>query len=76
MQPPPGFSIVPGTDGRDYLVPTFLVPATEVAIAAAGNRSDLRADTAAGGVRLNHWNLLTDFDDFIPASAEPQRKFH
>jgi hypothetical protein len=51
MLPPPGFSIMPGTDGRDYLVPTFLVPATELAIAAASKRSELRADTAAGGVR-------------------------
>ena len=50
MDPPPGFSVVRGNDGRDYLVPSYMVPAIEVALAAARHWQELRVDGAARGV--------------------------
>ena len=49
MVPAIQVAVVTGTDGREYLVPSYMVPAFQVAIAAEINRQQL-GETAAGGV--------------------------
>jgi hypothetical protein len=48
--PPAGYSLLIGPDNRQYLVPTFLVPSTQLAFDAQKARDDLNTDAARGGV--------------------------
>lgn len=47
---PAGFSLFPGPNNRDVLVPTFLVPVTQLALDKEMVRDALEIDKATGGV--------------------------
>ncbi|KAF8337250.1 hypothetical protein F5887DRAFT_1078251 [Amanita rubescens] len=46
---PPGYSIREGPDGIHYVLPDFLIPATDVALASTQNKINLNVKQAAGG---------------------------
>ena len=50
---PPGFSVLQ-SEGRDYLVPTFLINATDLAIKSEDIKKVLDVQNAQGGVSSVH----------------------
>jgi hypothetical protein len=48
---PPGYSVATGPDGRYYVVPTFLLPAVELAM-ATGQQKTSNVNQAVGGVSV------------------------
>lgn len=49
---PPGYSIGQGPDGVQYIVPNYLVPATDLALQTEQRKSAMNVDLAPGGVSL------------------------
>ena len=49
-QIPSGYTIIHGADGREYLVPNFMVPVTQQAMDSEKNWKEMEVDKAAGGV--------------------------
>jgi hypothetical protein len=51
LDPPAGFTVFQASDGRDYLVPDFMVSSVQVALRVQESRGKLNVDAAAKGVR-------------------------
>ena len=67
---PPGFSIICGPKKQPVLVPTFLVPATQLALEVDETRDALNTVNAAAGVSILLCSLICHFDNFCyPATA-------
>ena len=49
---PPGYTTGQAPNGQKYLVPTFLVPAMELAIATTISQISMNVQQAAGGVSI------------------------
>jgi hypothetical protein len=51
---PPGFSVLQRPDGRNYLVPNFLIDETNLAIKSEDMKRSLDVEHAQGGVSMHH----------------------
>jgi hypothetical protein len=49
---PPGYSIATGPEGIHYVVPTFLLPATELALETEEQKPSFNVRQGSGGVRV------------------------
>ena len=47
---PPGFAITTGHNGNTYLVPTFAVPATQLAVTIEQSKHLVKVELAPGGI--------------------------
>ena len=67
---PPGFSIIHGPKKQPVLVPTFLVPATQLALEVDETRDALNTVNEAPGISILLCSLICHFDNFrYPAAA-------
>ena len=57
MDVPAGFTIVDGPNSEKYLVPTYLVHATELALKVNSKRQELKADEAQPGVSFQVFDV-------------------
>lgn len=63
---PPGYSVGRGPDGVQYIVPNYLVPATDLALRSQQQKSILNVHLAAGGVRCFPF-LFCNPDFLVPS---------
>ena len=62
---PPGYSLITAPNGQQYLVPTFMVHATQTALEVEVNRKALKVDNAEPGVILFYLRLRMIFQDLF-----------
>lgn len=62
---PPGYKIITGLDNEKFLVPGYLVAATEMDIEIERTRRNLRAEAAPGGVSTVSIDNINGIDILI-----------